>query len=314
MADSRTQSLRIAWWNSRLAPKGKASSDSTIWKRASAVIAALIKRYRIDLLAIGEVAEGQLQRIVTESCLEGFRVHESTGRDGRLQFETGLLYRSALFRIIKHKPILSFHGSKRNIVGNRIDLQISRSGELFYLFVSHWSMRRTIPKNDPRRLKLGDFLRSDVNELLSDRRSPPNIILLGDYNDEPFDTSISECLFATRDRRLAQKNGRLLYNPFWRHLGEPEPHGGATAPAGYPGTAYHRSGDETCWRTVDQIIFSSAFVEGGNWQLNEALTSILQLEGHFDDITHSKAVFDHFPVIATVERKEQRDGELQQRI
>ena len=46
------------------------------------------------------------------------------------------------------------------------------------------------------------------------------IVLMGDYNDDPFSPSLSEHLHATRDRELAIQDGAFLYNPFWRRLGE----------------------------------------------------------------------------------------------
>jgi hypothetical protein len=51
----------------------------------------------------------------------------------------------------------------------------------------------------------------------------PYIIIPGDFNDEPFDNSLSKKLMASRDRILVGKDNRYFYNPYWRHLGEEHP-------------------------------------------------------------------------------------------
>jgi hypothetical protein len=49
-----------------------------------------------------------------------------------------------------------------------------------------------------------------------------HVIILGDFNDEPFDAPLSNHLMATRDRALAGKS-HLLYNPLLAIVGLLQP-------------------------------------------------------------------------------------------
>ena len=129
----------------------------------------------------------------------------------------------------------------------------------------------------------------------------PAIILIGDFNDEPFDPSLAHHLLATRDRELARSNTDFFYNPFWRHLGESHFYIPETETTSFGGTCFCRSDPGTHWRTLDQIIFSSSFLSQGNWQLNERETAILRLPPLDHLVQDANAKFDHFPVISVIE-------------
>jgi hypothetical protein len=60
---------------------------------------------------------------------------------------------------------------------------------------------------------------------------------------------------------------------------------------------------DTKWRTFDQIIFSSAFLEQSEWQLNENYTQILQFQPFNDFVSKANEIFAHLPVIGVIERE-----------
>jgi hypothetical protein len=86
-----------------------------------------------------------------------------------------------------------------------------------HIFLSHWTNVRDC--NEADRQHLGNRLRDEVNTILYSDRSKP-VILLGDYNAEPFSNALTIGLESTRDVVRARNKHLLLYNPFWRHLGE----------------------------------------------------------------------------------------------
>ena len=137
----------------------------------------------------------------------------------------------------------------------------------------------------------------------------PHVVLLGDFNDEPFDRSLAEQVLATRDRGRARRGGCLLYNPFWRCLGEREPHVPGTVPRTYAGSYFHRRGASTQWRTFDQIIFSAPFLGDGGLRLDERHTAIVQTPPLIEMLTRRDSRFDHFPVVSAVERYGEDAGE-----
>jgi len=128
------------------------------------------------------------------------------------------------------------------------------------------------------------------------------LIIMGDFNEEPFHECLENQLLASRDRALAAKSPLHLYNPFWRHLGESEPYAGGASRKSFAGTCFLRTGRATQWKTVDQIIVSSAFLSSGPWHLNEELTRIVYITPKAMREDGATGIFDHFPVIATIER------------
>jgi len=69
------------------------------------------------------------------------------------------------------------------------------------------------------------------------------VIVIGDFNDEPFSDAMQSQLRGVRERRLVHgdPDRELLYNPFWRKLGEHRP-AGRVAPSFSPaGTYYYGS-------------------------------------------------------------------------
>ena len=167
---------------------------------------------------------------------------------------------------------------------------------LFYLFVSHWKSRAFCHKNHPDRHSLGISLRHKVDEIHKNFGDESHLILLGDYNDEPFDESLSEQLMATRDKALIFKKKKLLYNPFWHYLSYDR------SKLEYAGTYYYKDGQTTKWHTFDQIIVSSAFIVGKEWLLNEQATGIVHFPEYLQLVKERKTIFDHLPVITTIEK------------
>jgi hypothetical protein len=68
------------------------------------------------------------------------------------------------------------------------------------------------------------------------------------------------------------------------------------------GSYYHKQGDITRWRTFDQIIFSSAFLNNTLWCLNEESTGIINIPEYCVKVTKAKEIFDHMPVMGVIER------------
>ena len=70
---------------------------------------------------------------------------------------------------------------------------------------------------------------------------------------------------------------------------------------------FHKSGLETRWRTFDQIMFSSAFLGGSEWELDERQTQILQIPSFEEGFSLPRNIFDHNPVVSVI-HKEPRHG------
>jgi hypothetical protein len=222
-------------------------------------------------------------------------------KTGRLQFDTGVIYDGSRIAINDSESITTAHGNRNFKVANRVDFLCVSDGSPFTAFVSHWPSRASNEGNSHPRKTIADRLKEKIGAANSEGSSIP-IIVLGDFNDEPFDDSMSLHLLATRDRHLAKTGKGYLYNPFWRHLGESEPHSHVRTNGGAAGSCFYKTGTDTQWRTFDQILFSPSFLGSGDWHLNEKETKILRTEFLVELVQNGKVHFDHLPVLSVVEK------------
>lgn len=295
----------LCWWNTSLSPLGKAREtppDLTIFQ---AVLNYLVHQLEIDFCALGEVSESDIEEI--RKHLKGTTYEVASGIEsiGRSRFSTCILFNTLKLncRLGGHELILQENSKYR--LAQRVLLTSSDPETFFHVFISHWPSRLNLAANDPLRSTFGDRLRQRIDEILKEDKDS-KIILMGDYNDEPFDNSLSNCLRATRDRDLIKKKPTLLYNPFWRHLCHPEmieePSETRTKPESW-GTYFHSNGNLFRWRTFDQMFFSSSLLGSSEWYLNEAKTSIIDFERYTTIVVSRAKSFDHLPIVATLERK-----------
>ena len=159
----------------------------------------------------------------------------------------------------------------------------TESGEELLVLLNHWPSR-TYPNSEPLRISLADYcrriflerVRYPKNELftatggaklpsrtaMSERWNRP-VVVMGDFNDSPFDVSVKQVLASTPELAAVTTAPRLpttrgvsavasylrlrprLFNPGWRVLGSY-----GEAPAG--SCVYN--GD---WYLLDQVLFSA---------------------------------------------------------
>lgn len=297
--------LSLAWWNTSLSPLGNPRATDEQKAVALEVVRYLTKEVKVDCLALGEIIESDLDYFLTKLDLKDYALFDGAIKEGRLQFDTGAIYRKDSLMLCDTKSFIASRGSHSLKVANRLDFIAIDLDIPLHLFISHWPSRNWCERNSADRHALGMQLRAAVEELNEIYGAPANVILLGDYNDEPYDSSLAEQLLAVRDRGLVSKKPELLYNPFWRHLGETHPYIKGTTNNSFSGSCFHKNGLDTQWRTFDQIIFSSAFIGRSNIHLNEKFSQILQIHPFASSILKSKDIFDHFPVISVIEKEEQ---------
>ncbi len=125
-------------------------------------------------------------------------------------------------------------------------------------------------------------------------------MVLGDFNDEPFNESMSTALLGSRDRNLVRKVPQLLYNPFWRLMGErqvleEEKDGRLGA-----GTHYFEGTVATHWHTYDQFLVSASLLSGPGWVLKEGGTRIWQKPPLLRSPGRFASSFDHFPILGVL--------------
>lgn len=100
-------------------------------------------------------------------------------------------------------------------------LQTQKGNDLI-LVGNHWPSRSGGQYgSEPYRILTGETLSYFIQRILEEKGKDAAIIVMGDFNDEPFNRSLSEYALSVRDRDKVL-NGRnpYLYNLMWHLLGQ----------------------------------------------------------------------------------------------
>lgn len=294
--EPQVEKIKFSWWNTSLAPSAKSRSTPEQKNIACAVILHLIEVGRADFIALGEMSHDDFV-CVSEICrVEGYTFVTEITSVGRSSFDVCYIYNSEKIWIASTKDIVTTKGSSTLKVAKKIELVVAGATSFFHVYISHWPSRLWCKQNDANRHLLGIRLRDSIDTVIEESGESPFVILLGDYNDEPFDESLSQQVMASRDIDLVSKRKHLFYNPFWRYL--------CKTKNDYPvsGSYYYKSGEITRWHTFDQVIFSHAFVEAKEWRLSDECDHIVEIPDYTKLVKSSDSMFDHLPVFGVIER------------
>lgn len=298
---STVGSLVFVWWNTSLSPPiARVRASEGDLEFVVEQLRVIRQQVGFDVLALGEIRSSDLRAIVDGLGDPNLSVHDATDHTGRLKFDTAVIYDRSKLSFDSGHPMTEKFGSRTLKTGEVLEFRVTATGDPFILIVSHWPSRRTASESSSVRAELGVALRKFI-ERIHETQAAPFIVLAGDYNDDPFSPSLSNHLLATRDRSLARRDSRFLYNPFWRMIGESHDNVQADDATGFCGTHYYSGGDNSRWFTFDQIIFSSAFLNPSSMNLKEELCGIFAPSELRAKLLSRREIFDHLPVLGTIE-------------
>ena len=196
-----------------------------------------------DIVGFAEVENQQVLEMLTSSAalkkIKYSIVHYDSPDERGI--DVALLYNPLTFTVISSEPIkvvLPENDKTRDILYVKGKL---KSGKVLNVFINHWPSRREgKEKTDAKRMAAAAVLKAKIDELQKMDKSP-NILVMGDFNDEPADKSIADGLHAvTADTTIANNNlYGLLYPEFKK--GE--------------GSLYYND-----WDLFDQIIVSGTML------------------------------------------------------
>ena len=199
-----------------------------------------------DLLGVEEVEhQAMLDSMLSQYFKDknyGIAYRETPDNRG---IDCGLIYNADKFEYISHTGhvvILPDKYPTRLILETHLKI----SGDDLYVFVNHWPSRRGGEKKSaPNRAAAAKVLKKRVEEILK-IDSDANIVITGDFNDEPNNNSIHKILgakYLSCDEQPSSSDE--LYNLAYESFDE-----------GW-GTYLYR-GD---WNMLDQIIVSGNLIE-----------------------------------------------------
>ena len=281
-------SLSLAWWNTSLSPTGKVrkNNEENLIVTGEAIISMLTEK-KIDFLAIGEVSPSDIEYFKTLFIDTVYKVTSCFDKVGKGQFSQAYIYNILNIQILK-QTILDFSRLSRNYrVGHSLIIE-TKCKSLINIIVSHWPSKLN-SGNDLVRNNLAISLRNHI-----DKSDGLKIVLMGDFNAEPFEDSLNNHLLTSRDKLMVRKKKELFYNPFWSKLG-------MSICDSFCGSYFYKSGLLNNWHLFDQIIFSSNFIENHGWcLLNEQ--HLIGTEYTLELVKNTSLHFDHLPVFTKLEK------------
>jgi endonuclease/exonuclease/phosphatase family metal-dependent hydrolase len=195
-----------------------------------------------DIVAFAEVENRRL----FEKTLSGIQeikyktiYYESSDPRG---IDIGLGYNSLTLRPIASKAYsIPLEGKPTRKI---IVAEFSTARHPFHIILNHWPSRSFDTQwSEPKRLVAAKVVRHILDSLLLGKPKA-DIIVMGDFNDEPGNRSLKQVLGSSFDAAKVRTNGnRLLYN-CW---------------SGYHGIgsySYHNK-----WQQIDQILLSSGMLD-----------------------------------------------------
>ena len=189
-----------------------------------------------------------LNKLVYQTPLKTFDykiIHEESP-DWR-GIDVALIYRSSGFTPIEYRTIgIRFPFDTVSRTRDILHVKgILSERDTIHIFVNHWPSRYggyLVTK--PKREFVAAVLRKQVDSLFIAENNP-NIIIMGDFNDEPWDESINDFLQAKIDTATLQKND--LFNLMSSYKKD-----------GVEGTSKYLED----WSIIDQFIVSANLISG----------------------------------------------------
>jgi len=208
--------------------------------------------------------------------------------------DVSLIYQKAFFELLDSKqyPLYLFdENNVRDYTRDIIYVKGKLNGELLHIIVNHWPSRRSgEAESEKKRIAAAKRVHEIITELKQETENP-KIIIMGDFNDEPYNISIKK---------------HLVSDEFFNPMESLKDKGEGTS-------VYNKE-----WYLFDQLIFTKNFLEKKPKQNFFKYVDIYDPEklrtwkGKRKDNPHRTYIgkwyvggySDHFPVYAYLEKQE----------
>jgi hypothetical protein len=243
------------------------------------------------------VLEDLTQRTLIKSF--GYRIIHQESDDPR-GIDVALLYDPVVFIPEKYSSIKIFNIDS-TLVPTRSILKVTGSfmgKHRCHIFVNHWPSRRGGQKvSEPRRILVASHLKREIERIYLEELMP-NIIIMGDFNDEPVDKSIRNVLHAGENKNQTEDSTKLInvmFDLYRKGSG-----------------SYFRKNNFPEASLIDQFIVSGAILNGENGiKIVEDGTEIYIRDFLIDEkngmplrsfqgLKYLGGISDHFPVLIEI--------------
>ncbi len=239
---------KLVFWNCGVAVPAGGKPKRTAAEAANAIELAFGRG--ADLVAVCEVDQESFTATRKHLRDAGLRIGSSnlTKRAGKRSFwDLGLLYRTSALEV-NSSQILGVWEGESVRVAVRINVHLASSGLQLRLYIAHW--RSKMWSSDDHRREAARLLRNHITRDLG-KNTP--VVVLADFNLEPFHEDLVNGLATSRDPRLVLRYPKeKLFNPTWAWAAPP-----ATNPWHAFGSISYKN---TRW-LFDQALTSSHFLD-----------------------------------------------------
>lgn len=288
--------LSIVWWNTSLSPPISSKRDKSSDEKRMA-IANIVKTFMendYEFICLGEVGPEDIRYLDEHILTQDLGYFCAKGIDGigRTFFDTCIYYKKT-HRLIRNENSDVFNftmksGTRTFKYGQKYKFLLNME-EKITLYLSHWPSRL----NDVN-LQVSSIAERLREKIESELEETKNIILVGDYNVEPYDSAVVHHLQTSREKTIVKKKPNIFYNPCWKFLTPLSKNKSHI----YNGTYYYENSQFNNWHIIDQIMFSSNFLSE-EWDLQDRFINILNLPSELNTPFFS----DHKPLTAVLQRK-----------
>ncbi len=164
--------------------------------------------------------------------------------------DVALIYRKKKFKLIEQQFIpINFPNEPNDKTRDILYVKgLTKEKDTLHCFVNHWPSRwGGKEKSEPKRMFVAKVLRSEVSSVFS-KNLMANIVIIGDFNDDPTDKSLKKMLKAQKINKTPYPG--MLYNLMYQKY---EAGNGS----------YYYSRDKK-WNMLDQIIVSGSMLMDEN--------------------------------------------------
>lgn len=295
--------LRMAWWNTSLspaAPNAKSKANTETYPIICDHLKRLLTDFSCDLIAICEVSSVDVAYLNSNLNLTNIAILDLTYKIGRTRFDIAVIYNSEKLKL-KHCYNLSKIKTGNTLkAAQLIEIDNLDDNKKIQLFLCHWASRLN-GDGDMKRKSAADMVYSVAKEFMDKGQ---DVIVMGDFNDNPYDESMLKNLNATRCHDMVRKYPKeYFYNPFWRSVVSNKQYNHLMDMTSFrSGTHKYKQFSGTIWHSYDQIIFSGSFLGKGIWHLNEKLTKVIDETCFLTDFDNNENLIDHLPVVCEITR------------
>lgn len=196
------------------------------------------------IVGLSEVENGDVLTDLCQVIHNKYYQHIHHHSPDNRGIDVALLYQPEYFRPIMDRPIPVYINIETEVVGTRDILHVAGifqpTGDTLDVFVNHWPSRRGgMQQSEHRRLAAADTLKNAVERLWLAR---PNaiVIITGDFNDDPDNSSMQKSLLTAHHSQSNKKLVNISLDKFKSGLG-----------------TYNYQGN---WNMLDQFVISDCLM------------------------------------------------------